>query len=101
MDRVAALLRETFSKVVNSGDFCYAYDHNGIVAGLMYRCPCGCGMPGSIVFGETQPRGDNDEGQSRWHWDGNLEHPTLIPSIKRRTPCRWHGTLTAGVWTKE
>ncbi len=30
---------------------------------------------------------------------GNREAPTLRPSIKRNTPCRWHGHLVEGYWT--
>lgn len=29
-----------------------------------------------------------------WHWDGNIEKPTLNPSI--HAPGQWHGYLTNG-----
>lgn len=34
-----------------------------------------------------------------WHWDGNIEAPTLTPSIGCDHRCGWHGNLTAGVLT--
>ena len=39
----------------------------------------------------------------KWHWDGNVEKPTLSPSIgslgMNETPPRgWHGYLQAGRW---
>lgn len=62
------------------------------------------------------PRQDNDagapccipirpvsEGETRasWAWDGNLERPTLTPSVlhapsKPESPYHWHGFVTAG-----
>lgn len=33
-----------------------------------------------------------------WIWDGNLEKPTLQPSILSHPPFAWHGYLTAGFW---
>lgn len=74
--------------------------------GLMFVCPCGkvnCrgdgegDMPliGHLPF-ETNP----DHGGPRWKWDGNVDTPTLTPSVQRADPdgCQWHGYLTAGEW---
>lgn len=62
----------------------------GDVAGIAFRCPCGCGneswLPVSI-------------GDRGWLWDGNIEKPTLTPSVLQSgLPCKWHGYLTAGEW---
>ena len=40
-------------------------------------------------------------GKNSWGWDGNLERPTLTPSIFHDFPrpdssCAWHGFLRAG-----
>lgn len=32
----------------------------------------------------------------RWHWDGNLEKPTLTPSVGCDKRCGWHGHITNG-----
>ena len=39
----------------------------------------------------------------KWHWDGNVEMPTLDPSIgstgmNESPPTGWHGYLRAGHW---
>ena len=33
-----------------------------------------------------------------WQWDGNLEKPTLHPSINCLDGCTWHGWVTSGVF---
>ncbi len=62
-------------------------------SGLRDRCPCGCGTVGFLPFTGSVP-----PGATTWHWDGNRERPTLTPSVRRITGCRWHGHLVAGVW---
>lgn len=59
------------------------------------------------------PRQDNDEGSPciltvrptpdtpSWGWDGNIEKPTLTPSVfhdprNPESPHHWHGFITAG-----
>lgn len=32
-----------------------------------------------------------------WQWDGNEESPTVKPSIRDLSSCRWHGFITKGV----
>lgn len=58
---------------------------------LVFVCPCGCGATVRIPVKPFDPMG--------WTWDGNLERPTLSPSIQRTTGCRWHGWLRNGVLT--
>lgn len=57
-----------------------------------FVCPCGCGVVHAIPVCRTvkEPR--------CWLWDGNVEKPTLSPSIKRIGGCGWHGFLTKGVF---
>ena len=59
---------------------------------LTYTCPCGCGAVGAISVntGEKEARA--------WQWDGNVDKPTLSPSIQKTWGCRWHGHLVNGEW---
>lgn len=63
---------------------------------LTYDCPCGCHAPGAL---RLVPQASWISGQGTWGWDGNRTHPTLTPSIRRTTGCKFHGHLTAGIWT--
>ena len=38
----------------------------------------------------------DEHGRRRWHWDGNMEAPTVTPSIGCDAKCGWHGHITAG-----
>jgi hypothetical protein len=55
---------------------------------LIFICPCGCRKVRSVPVA----------GDRAWQWDGNLESPTLTPSIKIIGECGWHGFLTNGEW---
>jgi hypothetical protein len=57
---------------------------------LDFTCPCGCG----VVHAVSVCRGTKTE--RSWLWDGDIENPTLTPSIQCLSPCGWHGYLTAG-----
>lgn len=39
---------------------------------------------------------DDGNKRRRWHWDGNMESPTITPSIGCDSRCGWHGHITAG-----
>lgn len=47
--------------------------------------PC-CG--GAVMFSNWEGEG------AKWNWDGNIEKPTLSPSIWRKG--HWHGWLRNG-----
>jgi hypothetical protein len=61
---------------------------------LMFRCPCGCGLPGSLRL----------KGEYSWEWNGSQEAPTCRPSVgfyghnQRSEGHHWHGWLTDGEW---
>ena len=74
------------------GAFCF----EALNKGLFYICPCGCGTLGFLRFREGEP----SDGPS-WEFNGNLEAPTLSPSIRHLTGCHYHGHLRDGVWTFE
>ena len=38
----------------------------------------------------------DEQGRRRWHWDGNMEAPTLAPSIDCGAKCGWHGHIQNG-----
>ena len=60
-------------------------------AGIIYNCPCGCKAQGSLAF--------KPAGNPSWSFDGNMERPTLHPSVNHRG--HWHGWLIRGVWTHD
>lgn len=60
---------------------------------IQFMCPCGCGAERILSIGTSKPA----QGPS-WQWDGNRERPTLSPSIRDISHCKWHGYLRAGVF---
>jgi hypothetical protein len=71
------------------GAFCFEANEKG----LIYNCPCGCEVTGFIPF-----KGKDHGYPTVWDFDGNLDKPTLTPSIQRLSGCKWHGFMTAGIW---
>lgn len=59
-------------------------------AGMIYCCPCGCGATSALNF-RPYP-------SPSWEWDGNVEAPTLQPSVHHVG--HWHGWLRAGEWVQ-
>lgn len=70
------------------GMFEYQFGKGDFPIAMAFVCPCGCGHVGHLAF-EPDP-------SPSWQWDGNLEKPTLSPSVWQ--PGHWHGWLRAGVW---
>lgn len=65
---------------------------DGRIHGMVYCCPCGCGVHGVLYF----RRPDRKEFHPSWEWNGNKESPTLTPSVHHIG--HWHGWLRNGVW---
>ena len=67
---------------------------------MYFICPCAtqeCRRHTSILlYKEGQEKPNMIIKGSSWLWDGDMDKPTLIPSIQRNSLCRWHGYLTAG-----
>lgn len=63
---------------------------------ILLICPCGCGgfMNLKLVREETPNRP-----HPTWLWNGDRDLPTLTPSIRDLSGCKFHGFLTDGVWT--
>lgn len=69
------------------GAFEFSSDKNHII----FKCPC-CGDVRSVPINTGSKR------EGAWLWDGNEEKPTLHPSIRFLSDCKWHGWLKKGVW---
>ena len=61
---------------------------------FVFTCP-GCGAVSEV---EIIPPGRPASASHQWDWDGNLEAPTLSPSLQELGGCRWHGYMRGGSW---
>lgn len=69
---------------------------------ILFVCPNGkrCGA----LIGPSPVTRQHPDGLSIWGWDGNIEQPTLTPSLDCRAEkdgkptggCGWHGFITQG-----
>jgi hypothetical protein len=72
-------------------------------AHILFVCPNGKRC--SVLLGPTVVNRSSDDRLCVWAWDGNLERPTITPSInclaeKNGKPtggCGWHGFIINGV----
>jgi len=82
-----------YEALEKAGDFYWTYpqgvDNPSTPDRLMFRCPCGCEILAGVTVKPVNPNG--------WDWDGNLEQPTILPSILINHG-HWHGYLTGGVF---
>jgi hypothetical protein len=70
---------------------------------IMFVCPNGKRC--SVLIGPESVGRDSPDKLCIWKWDGNLEKPSLTPSInclaekdgKPTGGCGWHGFITLGV----
>ena len=74
-------------------------NNRGVVyTALMFVCPgCAAGGPEGYDGLHLLPVNTTNYKPS-WDWDGNLERPTLSPSILTQGYCRCHSFLKAGVF---
>lgn len=70
------------------GAFEYYKSGDRYPAGMIYACPCGCGRTGALAFRPHE--------SPSWEWDGNMDAPTLSPSVHHVG--HWHGWLRGGIW---
>lgn len=78
----------------------YGEPNDAPPAGMLFGCPCGCGMTHSAAFRSTNPN------RPTWGFNGDKEKPTLTPSLNvlqtdeagNRTGEHWHGWLRDGVF---
>lgn len=73
--------------------------HEGITwDSLMFVCPgCVAGGPEGYEGVHTLPV-NSEVKQPSWTWNGDLEKPTLMPSIKSQGYCLCHSFLTDGLF---
>lgn len=74
----------------SAGTFEYYRDGERYPGGMIYQCPCGCGAQGALRFRPAE--------SPSWEWDGNVEIPTLSPSVHHVG--HWHGFLRGGQWVQ-
>lgn len=74
-------------------------DHGNEYDALMFMCP-GCQADGKAGTGLHMLPVNSETKSPSWTWDGNLEAPTLSPSILRGkdSPDICHSFLVAGVF---
>ena len=89
---VAAVAAEFLDDRAPAGGFVVRTEKDGSTS-LCYVCPCACGDWRCL------PVTTGVKAERAWLWDGDRETPTLTPSIRHLDRCRFHGFLTAGVWT--
>jgi len=63
---------------------------------LTFVCPSGCGSIGGVMVAKDMA--DRDGKHPVWGWNGDLDRPTVTPSIQFLSGCKWHGFLTDGVF---
>lgn len=68
----------------------------GATAHMLFVCPKG--QRCAVLMGPQPVPRSKPEDCYTWGWDGNLDRPTLTPSINCVPPgCGWHGHITAEV----
>jgi hypothetical protein len=75
-------------------------DHGKVYQALAFCCPgCAAGGPDEYEGLHMLPVNATENiGKASWTWDGNLEEPTLSPSILSEGYCRCHSYLKKGVF---
>lgn len=84
-------IKDGFVCELRPGDFRVRREKSGYY--LDYECPREPGRYCGSLPIATGPKSERE-----WKWDGNMEKPTLSPSINCVDGCGWHGHLKAGVW---
>lgn len=74
-------------------------DGNMVYEALMFVCPgCAAGGPEGYDGLHILPVNVENVGKPSWTWDGNLEKPTLSPSILTDGYTRCHSFLRVGIF---
>ncbi len=58
-----------------------------------FLCPCGCGRE---CYTKVCPVEDKKPGSRIWAFQRGPNGPTLIPSVRYESGCRWHFNITDG-----
>ena len=88
---IKANRKRGFDELSEPGDFMWSLGFSDSKPSrMLFVCPCGCGDKAGIA---VKPESG---GGPVWSFDGNLDSPTVTPSIRRIDNCQWHGYLTGG-----
>jgi hypothetical protein len=81
---------DNYSNMAKPGDYMLGEFVDGKPGRLTFNCPCGCDKVAAVSLKPTNPNG--------WDFDGNLECPTVHPSIDiyGEQQSHWHGWLKNG-----
>jgi len=64
---------------------------------IQFVCPCGnCKGHDTLPISADEKVANSSS--HCWHWNGDMDKPTLKPSLQRTSECKWHGFLTGGVF---
>lgn len=80
----------SYRKDLPPGTASWAINSKNETASLIFTCPSGCGRIENVPIANSEQKG--------WTWDGNVQAPTLQPSIQIISGCKWHGYLIKGEW---
>lgn len=88
---------------INAGEGHGVQGYPGANGHIIFVCPNGKRC--SVLVGPQHIDRPNPDALCIWGWDGNVERPTLTPSInclaekdgKPAGGCGWHGHITNGV----
>lgn len=78
--------KTSYSECHQPGDFYWSPSNDPHRISML--CPCGCG---NLI-------GAKVKGEGAWQWNGDLDKPTLSPSIRVLSGCCWHGYLIDGIF---
>ena len=67
---VMGQLVEHISDCEIPGAYCWTSQGDRPRTGLLYICPCGCGVLGGLAIRTIE------DSHPSWSWDGNVEKPT-------------------------
>lgn len=82
------------SGIKQAGDFTWFYQ-GAEPDQMIFKCPFRAGTCSiRIQRGEAV----DEPGNRRWGWDGNLNKPTITPSVNcdHEKRCGWHGHIMSG-----
>lgn len=78
----------------------WEFVHLSAASYIHFRCPCGCKYSDAVRVWIEKSKTPKPP-DPFWAWNGSETTPTLSPSLRRYTPCHFHGHLNSGVWSAE
>lgn len=75
------------------GEWILVRSESGNIYALVFGCPCKTHQHSRSLW---LPISTGSKQGHKWLWDGNVDEPSITPSILRNDTCRWHGYMTKG-----